>query len=124
MELLILCYLNPDLAQVKIVCCWNRDRSLHLFGTVCVKSAGRVALFLCPWENGCKEVSGQIQVPRCSFWYTMHSTGWTSFQICHIFFWGGVSFTYPGDGDLQQQIIFIRFRRFYLFIFKDLFIYS
>lgn len=45
MKLLILCYLNPDLTKVKIACCWNGGRTIHLFETVCVRSARRVALF-------------------------------------------------------------------------------
>lgn len=88
MELLILCYLNPDLAKVKIVCCWNGDRTLHLFGTVYVRSARRVALF---------SVLGKMEVRKCggrfmflgvhsgSLCQTMHSTAWTSSQICHSF---------------------------------------
>lgn len=104
-----MCYLNPDLAMVKIACSWNGDRTIHLFGTVYVRSARRVALFSALGKMELKKCGGRFRflgVDSVSLCQTVHSTGWSSFQVCHSFFW--VSFTYPGVGDLQQEIVLIR----------------
>lgn len=109
MELLILCYLNPHLAKVKIACCWNGDRTIHLFGTVYVRSARRVALFSTLGKMELKKCGGRFSslvfillvfVRLSVVLAGVHS------RFAIVFFW--VTFTYPGDGGLHQQIIFIR----------------